>query len=200
MATGSGIFMRGKRGDVIYYVRNGKQCMRMAPLKVSNPRTPQQMKGRKELGEASKFASKVLKHLIHPYWNIVANKIQRIGYNYFVTTNMPAFRNGNLEPEKLILTPQKGLVQENFVVERQGNILNLSWEARPSVKSAREEDEMCLLILSPSQELIIKSTIAKRMDLQVEIETIEEDYHYFVFWKRDKLWSASKFIHETKFL
>lgn len=155
------------------------------------------MKGRNQFGASSKFASKALKELIHPYWNQVAKKIQRIGYNYFVTTNLPAFRNGNLEPEKLILTPEKGLIQEDFEIETKENMISLNWKARPDAKSARNEDEMYLLILSSKQELIIKSTIAKRKDLQVDIEFLEGSHNYFVFWKRENYWSTSKFILNT---
>lgn len=40
MASGPGIFIKGKKGGIIFYERNGKQCARIAPGKVSNPRTP----------------------------------------------------------------------------------------------------------------------------------------------------------------
>lgn len=195
MANLPDLQLRGKIGGVILYVRNGKQCMRSIPSQVKNPRTPKQMKGRRQFGEVSKFASFVLKTLIHPYWNIVAKKINRIGYNYFVTSNLPAFISGDLAAEKLILCPDNGLIQENFVLEKQGVVYSLSWKSRPNAKSAKEVDDLCILIYSKEEGVVIRENMAKRGDCRLEIEVVGgTEQHYFIFWKREGLWSESKWV------
>ena len=189
----------GKIDGVILYTRNGIQYVRSMPAKVSNPRSPKQMQNRKQFGGASKLASSLLKELIHPYWNLPAKKIKRIGYNYFVTSNLPVFKNGDFVSKKLILCPDNGLVQEAFWVEKKGDLYKLSWGIRPSAKSARETDDLCILIFSEEKGLIISENRAKRGDHQLEIENVGGiNQHYFVFWKREGLWSESQWVFSVR--
>lgn len=195
MATRPKIYKSGKHDDVIIYEHYGELCMRSKPQKVYNPKTPEQMKGRNQFGATSKFASAQLKTLIYPFWNPVAKKNKRTGYNYFVQSNLPAFKNGMMTAEKLILIPKNKLALEKFVIENLGNRIRLSWESALVTPSARKEDELCLLILSDGKELNLSNNIAKRGDHQVVIEHKEvEVRHYFVFWKRNDYWSESRFL------
>jgi len=81
------------------------------------------------------------------------------------------------------------------VLEKQGDLYRLSWEIRPSAKSAKEVDELCILMYSKEEGLIISEKRANRGDYQCEIEAVgETEQHYFVFWKREGLWSESKWV------
>jgi len=199
MAQATDIGIKGKLKGAIYYKMHGKQYYRSNPSKMSNPRTPEQMQGRTQFGEVSKLASLLLKDLIHPYWNPLAYKINRRGYNYFVTSNLPAFEGGEFSAEKLILRLENGLVQEKFIVEKQEKLSSLRWEYnRSEAKSSGTTDSLCLLILSQTQGLKMVENIAKRGDRQAVIEHIgEERQHYFAFWKREKLWSASAWLFDV---
>lgn len=199
MATVTELGIKGKLKGAIFYIMHGKQRYRSKPSKMTNPRTPEQMQGRTQFGAVSKFASTLIKDLIHPYWNPLADKINRRGYNYFVTSNLPAFKSGELAADKLILCLENGLVGEEIMVEKQGKLTSLRWEYnRPEAKSSGSNDALCLLILSQAQGLRMADNIARRSDRQVIIEhTGEGKQHYFAFWKRGKLWSASNWLFEV---
>ena len=99
----------GRIGNSIKYYRNGVQCERSMPASVFNPKTKKQQLVRSKFGLTSKLASNILHLLIHPFWNPIAKKENRVGYNLFVSVNNPAFSGGLLAAERLKLCLDKGL-------------------------------------------------------------------------------------------
>jgi hypothetical protein len=190
MAKLPNLQISGRMGNVIFYVRNGKQCMRAMPQKVKNPKSKKQTKRRAQFGETVKFASSLLSELIHPYWNPIAKKEDRSGYNLFLTTNMQAFTAGLLQKEKLVLVPENGLKQELFNLTQTDSGMLLTWSFTKNNKKADPNDELILLIMSPNGTLEIKKTQAKRSAQALEIENTKGQA-YFACWERGALWSES---------
>jgi hypothetical protein len=190
MAKLPNLQISGRMGNVIFYVRNGKQCMRAMPQKVKNPKSKKQSKRRSQFGETAKFASSLLKVLIHPYWNPIAKQENRSGYNLFLTTNMPAFAAGVLQKEKLLLIPENGLKQAQFIISQTESGIQLAWHFSKATKKADAEDELTLLIMAPDGILEIRKTQIKRSKLELKIEN-PKGQQYFAFWERGSLWSAS---------
>ncbi|MCZ4696479.1 DUF6266 family protein [Ancylomarina euxinus] len=177
-------------GNIIFYVRNGKQCMRAMPQKVKNPKSTKQSSRRSQFGATAKFASSLLSVLIHPYWNPIAKKEDRSGYNLFLTTNMPAFTAGLLQKEKLLLIPENELKQEQFIISQTDMGIQLTWSYTQNNKKADPNDELTLLIMSPNGALEIRQTQAKRSEQELMIEAPKEQ-EYFAFWERGTLWSET---------
>lgn len=190
MAKLPNLQISGRMGNVIFYVRNGKQCMRAMPQQVKNPKSKKQSKRRSQFGETAKFASSLLKILIHPYWNPIAKKENRSGYNLFLTTNMPAFAIGVLQKEKLLLIPENGLRQEQFIINQTERGILLTWSFTKNNKKVDPNDELTLLVMSPNGTLEIRKTQAKRSEQELKIETPKEQ-ECFAFWERGTLWSKS---------
>jgi hypothetical protein len=187
--------LKGTAGGMILYVRNGKQCMRSKPTKVANPRTQAQTQKRSQFGAISKFASSVLRNLIHPYWNPVARKQKRTGYNLFINTNLPAFTDGLIQPEKLLLCPENGLKKENFRVTLENHILQIQWESSIYSKKAGREDQLCLLLLSPKGTLSLKENLALRSAQRAELElSTTTNQSIFAFWRRKESYSESAWL------
>lgn len=57
MATSQGKLISGKIGDKIYYVRNGKQCVRQMPESVGNPNSEAQQAHRRLIVEVARLSS-----------------------------------------------------------------------------------------------------------------------------------------------
>lgn len=70
-----GFDKRGRIGDKIYYMYNGKQCVRSIPKHVDNPRTEAQQAHRKAFAEISKLSSYMKEaHLVGLHWKAVREK------------------------------------------------------------------------------------------------------------------------------
>lgn len=193
MAKLPDIQLSGRMGNVIFYVRNGKQCMRALPKKVKNPNSKAQSKYRKQFSKASKFTSAVLRDLIHPYWNVKAKKDKRSGYNLFISTNIMAFENDSINVNKLILVPENGLSQEKFTFKKSDNNCHVSWNFKPVGPKAKANDSLSLFLLSDKQELTILKNIAKRSHQQATIK-IPDNYNAFLLWEKNDKWSESLLV------
>lgn len=193
MAKLPNIQLSGRMGDFIFYVRNGTQCMRSMPKKVKNTNSKAQNTRRNQFASASSFASSLLQVLVHPYWNAIAKKEKRTGYNFFLSHNLPAFANTEIEREKLMLVPENGLQKEKITAQIVENTIYLKWFFENDSKRAQAEDSLSLLLLSESNKLEIIRNISKRGDQEVRL-ALDKDVSVFAFWERDGLWSESQFL------
>jgi hypothetical protein len=193
MAKLPNIQLSGRMGDLIFYVRNGKQCMRSMPRKVKNPKSKAQTRQRTQFASASSFASSLLKELIHPYWNAIAKKENRTGYNFFLSSNLPAFTNSEILTKKLILVPENSLQEEKITAQKNETAILLKWYFEKASKRAQADDALSLLLLSETNALEIKRNIARRSDQEL-ILCLDKAVSVFAFWERDGLWSESRYI------
>jgi len=199
MSKSSAKIESGRIGNIIRYARNGVQCERMRPESVFNPRTPKQILVRSKFGLTSKLGSNVLYDLIHPFWNPIAKKKQRTGYNLFVSVNNPAFRGGLLAAEILKLCLDKGINQEVFSVHKNEDRIQIHWDSSLTNHRKSGQDQLYLIELTTNLTVKIIDTKVFRENDYCEYEYSDtNDYCLFAFWRNGVKWSESRFIYSAK--
>ena len=122
--------LSGTIGNAIHYTHYDKKCVRSSPLKVKNPKTPEQQKQRSKLKSATAFVSRNLNTLIRPYWNPEGRRQHMSGQNLFCKLNVHAF-DENGEPVFSLLKPITGNLggfeglEVKFLSEE--GIIEISW-------------------------------------------------------------------------
>lgn len=185
----------GRIGNIIKYYRNGTQCERTMPLSVFNPKTRKQQLVRSKFGNTSTFASNVLHSVIHPYWNPIADKLNKTGYNLFMSYNSYAFRGGILTADRLRLCLSNGLIQEDYSVEKKEDRIHIRWKYSLTDHPNNDKDQLCLIVLTNDLRCKIIETKVIREDNYCEFEFLDSDEQYlFAFWRNGGKWSASKLV------
>lgn len=185
----------GKIGKIIKYYRNGTHCERMCSESVFNPKTEKQQLVRSKFGSAAKLASNVLRSLIHPYWNPVAEKLNRTGFNLFLSNNILAFRKGVPSAERIVLCVDNGLNQEKFSVVKHEDKLRISWDSSLTDHRKSNKDELFLIIFSDDLRCNIIETKVIREDNYFEFEFLDSKEQYlYAFWRNGGKWSESKLV------
>lgn len=178
--------------ELSYYDWNGILCVKTRPKHVHNPRTPEQQLGRSKFGLVAHLGSKVLHTLIHPYWNPIAKKKKRIGYNLFLSTNTLVLSNGDCSIKKLKLILDNGLNQEEFTVIRKSGSLQISWDSTKTDHRKNANDQLCLMSLTDDLDFELIETNTLRKDHSFELALSSElKKYYFVFWRNGNKWSES---------
>ncbi len=186
----------GKIGNIIKYYRNGVQCERSMPASVFNPKTEKQQLVRSKFGLTSKLASNILHLLIHPYWNPIAKKNNRTGYNLFVGFNNPAFRNGILSAEILRLCLENGLNQEDYCVEKNENRIQIRWDSSISTHRRNDTDQLYFIVLKKDLKCkLIDTNIFRENDYCEYGFSNENEKSLFAFWRNEGKWSESKLVY-----
>ena len=184
--------VRGKVGNVVYYMRNGKAFVRSRPRKRGKKRT---VKGKinttgfakvqqwmKPIGEFIRYGFKDYGASEVPYRSAVSyalnNAIQGTYPNQFIDPSLVRVTGGDLP------MPQTA----SFVLEEAG-IVRISWD-KGDLDSMRSQDQAMLLVYSPDtqgkdkKDLMFKVAGAFRRDgtdiLAVIPKRYDQEFHVYL--------------------
>ncbi|MGE5457520.1 MAG: DUF6266 family protein [Methanococcaceae archaeon] len=104
-----GTGVSGRVGNVIYYVRKGKKCMRIRPAHVYNPKTVGQTNHRNKLKLSSRFVKAL-------------DKFIRTGYQAATVDNAGNEARQHLMKECFVITDQGPVIDFSSVIIARGEI------------------------------------------------------------------------------
>lgn len=101
----SGIELKGRVGNVVYYRVRGKTRIRSLPLQYRDANTPRQQAVRRRLVVAARFYHRLLETPLANMWRAFARGKKNNGYILFMKRNIRVFDDRTLfDPARLRLT------------------------------------------------------------------------------------------------
>lgn len=145
--------LSGRIGNLIYYVRGGKQCIRRVAIpgkkKKTEERTPRQKAVSGRFTIVQTFYATYSEYISPDIWRIAARQEGRIASNLFHSVNCRCFSGEGklLDFEKFLFTQGRLLLPRNIRVERAGKGYRVTWEEERDWKTAAATDQLVVGVL-----------------------------------------------------
>lgn len=148
----------GKIGNLVFYVRNGKQVVRTTG-KMTKPPTEGQLKNRKELKVVIDFL-KPIKEFINAGFALAAKGTTKIPHNLAVSHNKRYALQGiypdvEMDYTKVLVTQGKIPDVSDCNVELTAEGLHFTWTCTNNLNWPRDSDQVMLLAYFPVLEKAI---------------------------------------------
>lgn len=176
----------GKMNGLIYYNRNGKQCIRGMCANPTDPQTPAQLTQRDKQTLAAAFL-RCTRHLIkigyqktykstpaHEFISHLVKETVRGTYpGQYIDYSLVRISRGKIPPPAEI------------TMDKQGTVLNLSWKMDLRHAESLRSDHMVILLMNQTGESFINYKLATRQDETAVIqlpEHIRDTVHAWTFY------------------
>lgn len=193
----SGLFS-GKLGNLVYYVRNGKQCIRRAGIPGKKPKweteeqTERQKAVRGRFAIVQAFYTKYRQRITPGIWQIAAGLKGKTGQNYFHSMNCKCFSGeGKLvDFDHFLFSEGALLLPRHLQVVRDGIKYQVTWEEERDWTTASPSDILMIGLLYDAHPLapcLAEDVKGIRSDLSGEftLDTLSEGKaHIYCFFGR----------------
>jgi hypothetical protein len=148
----------GKMGNLVFYIRNGKQVVRTIG-KITKPATTAQLQNRKEMAVTMAFL-KPLTEFINAGFGLAAAKTTKSAYNLAVSYQKMNAISGTypdtvIAYEKVRVTQGMMFAALDPAVELTPTGLSFTWSCPAGLNWPRPYDQVMLLACFPAQEKVI---------------------------------------------
>ena len=176
----------GTIGDVVYYVRNGKQCMRRKPKHQKNPNTQKQRACRSHFAQVSQLASALL-----PAAKVGLRKAAMRGkiseYNMFTKLNSKVVKAEGIDYSKIVVSKGNEVLPVSFgkpELSKKGK-LQVPFESREASEGSRDNGVVFVAALCPEKgECRLSEAVpceAGTVRLQVPAGWVKQKMHLYGF-------------------
>jgi hypothetical protein len=166
----------GKIGNLVFYIRNGKQVVRTIG-RVTKPPTENQLRSRKELAVVIGFL-KPITEFINIGFALKAMGSTRIPHNMAVSYNrlnalQGVYPDTAINYEKALVTQGSMLEALSPTVEATAEGLSFTWQCPADLPWPRETDRVMLLAYFPAWQKAVYLLSGASRSLGVEVLTIQ---------------------------
>lgn len=176
----------GTIGDVVYYVRNGKQCMRRKPKHQKNPNTEKQQASRGRFVQVSQLAAMLLP-VVKVGLHNAARRSKVPEYNMFAKVNSKAVGSDGIDYSRILVGKGYDTKPVKFgrpEITKRGK-LQVPFEPRPAGEDENGHEVVFVAALCPdkkasrlSEPVSCESGIAV---LQVPASWVKHKLHLYGF-------------------
>lgn len=187
----------GKLGNVVFYKRNGKICVRKRPEKIGVDPSPKQLYNREAFAKINSFLRPIRTELEFGFFIQDGDKSKRFAKAVSLGLKRAVFPEEGipvLKPEKVListgdLTVPKGL-SLNWIAD---NKLSIHWRPNQFEGLAKEGDQLFYLAYDPVEKR--KWSILEGASRKTGLQEVEfpwtgplqgQFYHYFAFFKKNR--------------
>ena len=186
----------GAVGDLIYYVRDGKQCVRRKPKKQKNPNTKEQRESRSHFATMAKLSSLLLpatKEGLHK----VARRKKKPVYNVFMTLNGKAVTAKGIDYGSLVVSRGWEVQNVKFGEPKLTTRGRLDVTFEPRVAKAGEPDYEVVYVAAVcpekngcrlSEPQPCESGLVR---MQLPASWVKKKIHLYGFVRRKGLWTSN---------
>lgn len=191
--------MKGRMGNLIYYVRNGKQCVRRVAIPGKKRKWEEDGRTLKQKTVTGRFAvvqafySKYCEWITPEIWRLAAREEGRMAPNLFNAVNSHYFSGeGKLvDFEKFRFTQGSLVLPRKMRIGKNGLRYRVSWEEERDWQTAAPSDRLCVGVLYADYPLaprLAGETTGMRGDLCGEFqldEAMGKEAHVYCFFVRE---------------
>lgn len=149
----------GKLDGYIFYVRNGKQCMRRKPQSCLQPLTPAQVAQQERIASLAVFYHAIKDAGLYVFWQRAADQLPQTGYNLLISQNSKIFDVEGRIPDfsKLMLTPDSLPLPYNISLQAgtEGEWI-LQWEDLRWGKKTKRDDRLMVVLMKDEESYNVK--------------------------------------------
>lgn len=153
--------LSGKIGNLIYYVRGGKQYVRRAAIPGKRKkwkkegRTPKQRAVTERFSIVQAFYSAYRRTVSPDIWSLAAKAEGKMAHNLFNSMNCGCFNGeGKLADfEKFHFSCGELLLPRKIRIEAEGEVFRVTWEEERDWETAAGNDRLCIGLLYESLPL-----------------------------------------------
>jgi hypothetical protein len=161
------IFYTGSVGNIIGYIKYGKQYFRKKPKHFNDAKSKKQVNQRTRFSACTKLAKSALNDMLKPVWKKGA--ITMTAFNLFIKTNLSFFdatgKISNYSNLKFsvgnLSLPEESRFENSG--ENRGEI-SLKWNFKPLMRLDKSTDRLCIIAMRRKELAIIQGVIATRKD------------------------------------
>jgi hypothetical protein len=186
------IFYSGSVGDIIGYIKNGKQYFRTKPEHINDAKSKKQVNQRTRFSACNRLAKSALNDILKPVWKKAA--ITMTGFNLFVKTNLSVFdETGKISNYSNLKFSVGNLpLPENIVITNAvaGNgAINIIWTDNSGVNHAAATDRLRVVALKVNKPVVITGLNFIR---NAQLATVQLPYvagdavHVYAFFQDEK--------------
>ena len=164
---------RGRVGTVIGYQWRGRWCLRARPVRVHNPRTPEQQAVRGRFATLSRLAARMLPTLRRGMHHMaLQNGVTEC--NLFISLNQGAVGDGEVDYSRVAVAygPVAPVAFGSAAVD--GGIVSVAFEKNPRHRAASATDEVRLFAYCPALGSGLLSGGAPRRERRVAMVLPDE--------------------------
>jgi len=164
---------RGRVGTVIGYQWRGRWCLRARPVRVHNPRTPEQQAVRGRFATLSRLAARMLPTLRRGMHHMaLQNGVTEC--NLFISLNQGAVGDGEVDYSRVAVAygPVAPVAFGSAAVD--GGIVSVAFEKNPQHRAASATDEVRLFAYCPALDSGLLSGGAPRRERRVAMVLPDE--------------------------
>jgi hypothetical protein len=170
-----GIFnaIKGKIGNLIGYTWKGISVIRIRPVKYHDAKTPPQRKQRAAFAACSRLACSILKKIIWPIWNPMAEKMS--GYNLFISENTKNFdKSGKIADHSAMifslgdLSFPKDISAE--IIPDSDNSIRIDWSDEPGKPVDSPDDQLLMVTIIDSKVSLVDDNTFSRCKRQAIVK------------------------------
>lgn len=151
----------GRMGNMVYYVRNGKQCVRRVAIPGKKRKWETEGRTEKQKAVTGRFAivqafyAKYRTEVSAEIWQRAARKKQQTGPNLFNSLNCKCFSGDGrlLDFENFLFAEGELLLPRRMKLERDGQKFRVSWEEEREWTSASPTDQLWVGVLYDTHPL-----------------------------------------------
>lgn len=191
--------MKGRMGNLIYYVRNGKQCVRRVAIPGKKRKWEEEGRTTKQKTVTGRFAivqafySKYSECISPEIWRLAAREERRMAPNLFNSVNSHCFSGDGelIDFEKFRFTQGCLVLPRKIRMEQKGKYYRITWEEERNLETAAPTDRLCVGVLYAGYPLaprLALETSGVRADLYGEFrldETMGKEAHVYCFFARE---------------
>lgn len=187
----------GKLGNVVFYERNGKVCVRKRPGKISGEPSPKQLYHREAFSKINSFLRPIRTELEFGFFRPDSDKSKRFAQAVSLGLKRAVFPEEGIP----VLKPEKVLISTGDLTEPKGlsltwiadNKLSIHWRPNQFEGLAKEGDQLFYLAYDPVEKR--KWSILEGASRKTGFQEVEfpwtgplqgQFYHYFAFCKKNR--------------
>lgn len=191
--------LSGRMGNLIYYVRNGKQCVRRVAIPGKKRKWEMEERSEKQKALSGRFAivqtfySEYCERVSPVIWRLAAKENGQMPHNLFNSLNCKCFSGSGMlvDFEKFLFTQGQLLLPWSMRIEQNGRSYRVTWEEERDWETAAPTDKLCVGVLYsryPGAPRLLSQVTGRRGELCGEFspdEILGKDAHIYCFFARE---------------
>lgn len=188
MATDNGNGASGSLGPVIYYIRNGKKCMRLKPVYVKNPKTKGQTHHRNKIRMAGRLVKELRKFIDIGYqasdFDMPMNEARQYIIRNCFNNNI---ENTALDYSKVMIARGELAKPEETTVTIENNSAHITWKTPVKGDYTSGDDKVMIAIYSdegsePLNQMVSNAAYRKAGAVTVSLPIHDQPLHLWMFY------------------
>jgi|GEM_PF-3068837 len=180
-----------KKDRILFYGRNDKICARKISADVKNPKTVIQQANRRGFRRTQILASKLLKLVVHPIWDLYAKSLKHSlkkfsGYTMFISINKQFITTDTTDYESLIISVGSVPKNASANVAIDGERYCISWKNQ-TTSSGYDNDIVKIIAFDEEFENVyhLPDEKVRRKDCKCFMLVPEDDkrIHFYIFFE-----------------